>query len=226
VKRNPAFLTIHKIPVKTTLPLSRRRSTGTPIDLQATDLLFNPTSWSAPDRSKLTGDTTVKRRRSPSASFGFTLIEVLIAMFILSGALIVLANSWSGSLLAVRKSRHINNVALLLKRKITEYEIKYNNNPGEAPEEEGGDFGSDYKNYRWKMKTKKIEMPDMAAGLASRKQGVTEIELILLQQLKDFIERSVKEMKISVFLKMGEKEIEYSVTSYLVDYNQPILGGN
>ena len=41
---------------------------------------------------------------------GFTLIEVLVALFILTGGIIVLSTAWSGNFMRIRKSALFNDV--------------------------------------------------------------------------------------------------------------------
>lgn len=157
---------------------------------------------------------------------GFTLIETLIAMVLLAGALIVLGNAWSGSLNAIRKSRSLTTLSLLLQRKMTEYEIKYKDKSGgEIPEGEEGDFGEDFGPYKWKMETRKLEMPDMSAALTARTGGATETEIMIVKQLQEMIEKSVKELKVTVLWSTNEKVQEYSLTTYLIDHDQASIGG-
>ncbi|MEQ1876087.1 MAG: prepilin-type N-terminal cleavage/methylation domain-containing protein [Bdellovibrionia bacterium] len=157
---------------------------------------------------------------------GFSLIETVIAMIILAGAIITLTNSWSGSLLAIRKARQANTAALLLQQKMTEMEIKYEGKPfGEVKEEEAGDFGENYPEYTWQMKSKKLQVPDMSAGMSSRQEGVSEIETLIVKKLGEFIEKSVLELKVTISRQVKEKKLEYSATTYLVDYTQNLAGG-
>ena len=152
---------------------------------------------------------------------GFTLIETLIAMVVLAGALIVLGNAWSSSLNAIRKSRSLTTLSLLLQRKMTEYEIKFKDKgTSEVPEEETGDFGNDFAPYTWKMQSRKIEMPDLSNSLTARAGGATETEIMIVKQLQEVLEKSIKELKVTVFWTQGGKVQEYSLTTYLVDYDQ------
>ena len=81
---------------------------------------------------------------------GFTLIETVIAMVILSSGLLLLANSWSGSFMRVRKTQLSTEVSALLERKMTEVEMEYTGKPLESiPEEKEDDFGSEYAQYSW-----------------------------------------------------------------------------
>ncbi len=160
---------------------------------------------------------------------GFTLIEVLVAMVILTGGVMVLANSWSGNFMRIRNARVNNTMAVLLERKMTEIEVKYKDKKfEEIAEAENGDFGTKYPNYRWEMKAKKFEMPDMSAALISREGGAEQMFLTIIRTVQDFIKEAVKEVSVSVFYKARSgKEIKNTVTVYVVDYSKelPIPAG-
>lgn len=160
---------------------------------------------------------------------GFTLIEVLFAMLIMSGAILLLANSWSGSFMKIRKTQLTTEVAALLERKMVEVEIKYKGKPLESiPEEEGDDFGSEYPQYRWAMTSKDFELPDLSAGLTARDGGANEMFIQLMKTLTEHLKKTVKEVKVSVFYKGGGgNELEYSITTFFVDYDKeiPVPGG-
>ncbi len=153
---------------------------------------------------------------------GLSLIEVIIAMMIMAGTLVLISNSWSGNLVRVRKTNIYNTVGMLLQKQLTEVEIKYRETPlDEIPEEgEGGDFGEQYKNYRWTMTSKKFKMPDLSQILISQEGGADEMLLMLVRQVTENINESVKEVTVSVFVKVGKNETEYSATTYFVDYNR------
>ncbi|MGE3974504.1 MAG: prepilin-type N-terminal cleavage/methylation domain-containing protein [Bdellovibrionales bacterium] len=152
---------------------------------------------------------------------GFTLVETLIAMIILAGALIVLMNSWSGSFSSLGRSRQLTTMSFLLQKKMTEFELKYKDRPlSDIPDEEDGDFGDDYKSISWTMKSKKLEIPDMSSALTSRPGGATEVEIMIVKQLTEMIEDAVKEMKVSVIFKNEQKTLEHSLATYMVEYKK------
>lgn len=154
---------------------------------------------------------------------GFTLLEVMVAVVILAGAILVLGNSWSGSQNALRKARNATKISLLLQKKMTELELKYKDKPlAEIPEDDNGDFGSDYKEYRWELKSKKLEIPDLTSALTAREGGASEMELTIVRQLTDLLETSVKEMRVSVIWKKNAKDYVYSLTTYMIDYTQSL----
>src|SRR5262245_8713804 len=104
---------------------------------------------------------------------GFSLIEVLVATLILAGAILVLGNAWSGNFGRVRNTRINNTMAMLLERKMTEYDVMLKEKPiSEMKEEDAGDFGAKFPGYRWEMKSQAFEMPNMAGAMSARKEGV------------------------------------------------------
>ncbi len=79
------------------------------------------------------------------------------------------------------------------------------------------------KQQWWKMESKKVEMPDMSAALTARDGGATDVEIMIVKQLTEMIENSVKELKVTILWKTGEKDLEYSVTTYLVNHDAASL---
>lgn len=151
---------------------------------------------------------------------GFTLIEVLVAISILAGGILIVATSWSGNFLRLRKSNLYNNVAILLERKVTEIQAKYRDKPLEEVVDEEGDFGQDLAAYRWTFKTKEFEMPDLSGAIMGEKGRTDEMLLTMVKQTSEFLSKSIKEGTISVLVKSGKKDVEFSVTTYFIDYNK------
>lgn len=157
---------------------------------------------------------------------GFTLIEVLVAMMILVGAIVALSQSWSGSLFSFRKSQNINTIVSLLKKKTTELEIKYKDGSfTEIPEEEAGDFGSDYQDFKWASKTRDLEFPDLSQILTSKEGGADEMVLMVVKQMTEFFSKNTKELRVTVIWTSGGRSVEYSVTTYLVNKQVGGLSG-
>lgn len=157
---------------------------------------------------------------------GFTLIEVLVALFILTGAILVIANAWSGNFMRIRKSAMYNDAATLLERKMVEVEAKYKDKAlTEIPESEGDDFGSEYPQYRWTLKSRDLKLPDLSALLFSGDEGVEENVIQMVKQMSETISKAVKEVKVTVYIKRGAKEVEFSATQYFVDYQKDAVAG-
>ena len=156
---------------------------------------------------------------------GFTLVEVLLAMIILSAALVLLVTSWGGSYARVRKTKVKTEVMALLQRKMVEVDLKYKGKPldsiPEGPEEE--DFGSEYPQYRSTLESKKFDFPDLSATLTARETGANQALLMIMKQLQEHLNKTVKEVKVSVMYKPENgNEQTYSVTTYYVDYDKEI----
>ncbi|MCB0348195.1 MAG: prepilin-type N-terminal cleavage/methylation domain-containing protein [Bdellovibrionales bacterium] len=159
---------------------------------------------------------------SNESSKGFTLIEVMIALLILAAALTVLNTSSSSSIASVQKAGSLETIAQLLQQKATEYELTYKGKKfEELKESESGDFGSDYPEFRWAVQVDDFPAPNLAS-MAQQDEGQQEMLLTILNKFSKHLEKAVKEVKVSVFWKPGEKEQEYSVTFLLVDYETPI----
>lgn len=157
---------------------------------------------------------------------GFTLLEVLISLAIISGGLMVIGQAWSGNFLRIRKANLYNNVSILLQKKMTEIEAKYKNKPlSEIPDNESGDFGSDFKQYTWTIKSQDLQFPDLSSVLVSREQGADETMLTIIQQMQEYISKSIKEVKLTVKVKTPIRSLEFSLTTYFVDYDQDFNAG-
>lgn len=156
---------------------------------------------------------------------GFTLVEVMIAMIILSTAIILLSQSWSSSFAKINKTQKIFEFSALLERKMTEIQLKYAGKAVDAiPEEEAGDFGDTNPDYTWKLASKPMEMPDLSSTLMAKDGGVDETMMSLMKQLMEGLGKAVKEVTLTVSYKpkTAKKSTEYSITTYFVDYDKDI----
>jgi general secretion pathway protein I len=154
---------------------------------------------------------------------GFTLIEVIVALFILTGGIIVIASSWSGNFMRIRKTNMYNNVATLLERKMAELDAKYRDKPvTDIPDSEDGDFENDYPNYRWSMKSRDLKLPDLTPLLVGQEGGADETLISLMKQLTEYLGQAIKEVKVTIYVKgTKDKEVEFTATQYFVDYTKP-----
>ena len=152
---------------------------------------------------------------------GFTLLEVLIAMALLTVALVLLANSWSAAFARVEKTQISFELATHLERKMNEFERKYKGKPlSEIQDEESGDFGDEDTKYAWKMSSKKFNFPDIASTLAAREGGVDTMTMTVIKQMTDQISKSVKEVTVTIIYKHKKKNLEATATTYYIDYDK------
>lgn len=154
---------------------------------------------------------------------GFSLIEVVIAMGIMAASAMLLYTAWSGNQIRVQKLKINNKAAFLLDHIVAELEIKYANKLTQLPESEDGVF-EEHPSFSWSMESKDFEMPDLRSVLVSGDQG-DEMLLTVIDKLTEFLNDSVKEMKVTVKYTKGKKSVKYSATTFLVDYNKSIPMG-
>lgn len=158
---------------------------------------------------------------------GFTLLEVLVALMIVAAAIMASASLWSGNFTTMRKSSLNYDVATILERKMVEIEAKYKEKPlADIPEEDDGDFGSDFPQFRWKMKSREMEFPDLTPLIMGQSDEPAPEELLsMIKQLTEFLNKAIKEVQVSVFVKRGKREMEFSATQYFIDYTKDFMGG-
>ncbi len=157
---------------------------------------------------------------------GFTLIEVIMALGIVASALALLATSTSSNVSRIQKIEMIHRATSLLEKKMLEYEALYRDRPlAEIPEEESGEFDGNMKGYRWTFQSRELTMPDLSALLIGQ-GGAEETLLLMVRKLSEYMQKSVKEGKVSIFVKGNRKtkegkviEREFSLTTYFIDHN-------
>lgn len=152
----------------------------------------------------------------------FTLVEVMIALVILTGAAVAAVQLVSANATRVQKSRIHTLAALLLERKMIEVVEEYGQKSlAEIKDEDAGKF-EDEPEFRWEFKSKNFEMPDVRQAIIAKDDGANEYVLTLFGILKDHIDQSVKEASVTVFGTLNGKEIKYTASTYFVDYSKPL----
>lgn len=160
---------------------------------------------------------------------GFSLLEVTIAMVILSAGLLLLTNSWGAGFLKIRKTQFNFEVAALLERKMSEIEMQYAGKSieeiPEGPVEESFE-DERFPEYSWRMTSRKLKIPDMSSALTTEKGGANELMLQVVKQMTEALSKSVKEVTVTViYTKEEQQPLEWSVTNYFVDYDKPLALG-
>lgn len=153
----------------------------------------------------------------------FTLIEVILALMVMSSGLFILTNAWAGTYTRLQKTQIQVQLAALLERKVTEIEREYKGKSLDSiPEEKEDDFGSDIPNYSWKMASRKLEIPDLSSVLVSKAGGANENLLRIMKLFTEHLSKSIKEIKITVINKSPKKSVSADVTIYMIDYDRPL----
>ena len=94
---------------------------------------------------------------------GFTLIEVLTAVTILSIGIIGVIRAYVTLINGIEASRFTVETSYLLKEKIADVEKEAIENFGGAPGSKGGTFSGDYVSYRWQTETSDVKIEHAGA---------------------------------------------------------------
>ena len=110
--------------------------------------------------------------RSAGAA-GFTLIEVMIAVSLISIALVTLIGSQSQSVSMATVSRFDTMASLLAQQKMTELSLQQYS----AVHDGDGDFGEDWPGFTWKAKV--TELSENETGLKNARDRLKAIDLTI-----------------------------------------------
>ena len=154
-------------------------------------------------------------------SAGFTLIEILVALIILSSTIMILLGLRSGNTKRIQKSSYYHKAVQLLERKITELEIEWNKtNILYLPDSDSGTF-EDEPDFSWTLQIQALSIPDPTETLQQR--GATSgTTVMIIQTANRFLSQSIREARLTVHHKKGQNSSKYSLTTYIVDYSQNI----
>lgn len=166
------------------------------------------------------------RIRDRARPKGFTLLEVLLALALLGSSLVLLANAWLGSFARLDKTQMSFEVASLLDRKMVEIDRLYRGKSlDEIKDEDAGDFGEEFPQYSWTMKSRKLEMPDLAILMASENNSFPPEVVSAFRNLREAFSQAIKEVQVNIIFKAPKKNLEFSATTYFVNYDQELQLG-
>ena len=159
---------------------------------------------------------------------GFTLLEVLFAMAIMSVALVAIFSIEGSSIGASDKARRMGIVAMLAKNKMieTEYDIE-GKTFDEVEKEKAGTFEAPFETYGWKRSIKEMKFPTLstggmggaAGGGSAADDANAQVTDMISKLFSNYLSKSLREVTVSVIYHRGEHDQTFSVTTYWVDLN-------
>ena len=170
--------------------------------------------------------------------FGFTLLEILIAVAILATSFVVLLSSSGNSFLESARAERMTRAVTLSRQKMVELEMGFakdmaKNKAFGEDKEENGTFDEPFDDYRWSYTIKKVEIPVKSEGGGggggeNGEEGGGESDLAIMQdQMKtimDKISKLTREVQLTVY--WGDKDVlldkqpHMTVTTHWVKMNE------
>jgi len=160
---------------------------------------------------------------------GFTLIEVLIAMAIFVTAFFSIIDSQNMNVRSSARARRMSQATLLAEQKLSEVMLKYDGKSlSEIPEKEEGQFEKQFSSYRWVFSSQDFNY-DLSflvqmmqgEGEEAKEQQQSPI-LAYLPKISKFIQNSSKEITVTIYWKEGSGERNFTLTTHLFNYKQPV----
>lgn len=154
-------------------------------------------------------------------SRGFSLLEVLSAIFLLAGLISIVVQLSYGNNRRMQKARQLNQISHLLELKMLELEERFKGvRVIELPQEAEGGF--EEEGYFWSYTTQAFSLPsdELLLSLAGLPQNSINSQMI--QTFKDILSKTVIELKLTVRYEneRDKKPQSYSLVSYFINYEE------
>lgn len=147
-------------------------------------------------------------------SSGFTLLEIMVAVAILSISLVALLNFQGNTMIKSGRAERMTEATMLAKMRMAEVELDLEKlqKRGEFPEEkvEDGNFEEPFEKYKWKLTIKSIKLPAPVTG----EEG--SVEGLIGRQLTEEIGKTVREVRVEVLWEEMGEEQSINVVTHIV----------
>lgn len=145
------------------------------------------------------------------AQAGFTLLEILLALGILTISLLVISDFHNVGMVASRRSEELTIASMLARQQL--HVVQLDLEKGMAKEEFPGDskttegtFDEPYEKYKWKAEIKKVEIPVPPAGEGEDAEQNNAM-LGVFKMVAEKIGKSAREVKVTVtWDDLGEEQ--------------------
>ncbi len=155
---------------------------------------------------------------SPKTNEGFTLLEVMIALTIMTIAFSAILTSQSGSIFTTTKTKELNFAGWLARDKMVESEHLYEGKPfSELPKEASEAFPKPFERFKWKREIREVKFPDFSVPQKNGESAIPEPIRILTKVITKYLNDSVREMVVTVTWERGKGEQKVQISTYLVD---------
>lgn len=159
----------------------------------------------------------IKRLRQ-SSERGFSLLEILIAIAVLSISLTGILTFFGSSQQRTRQADAMTIANMLARQKMAEIILSLEGDleKGIFPQTtktDSGKFEGRFENYRWESEVKKVELPLPPGGGGDDSGGANPM-MLFVKQLG--LDEAIREVSLKIFWKVRDRETNFSVTTHLV----------
>lgn len=159
---------------------------------------------------------------------GFTLLEVVIALAIMTVAFGSILAVQGGAVNASARAKQMNIVSMLAKNKMVETEFKIQGKAfDEVQKTEGGTFEPPYEDFTWRSVIKEVKFPRInfsgggGSGADKGKENNQSAEMVemISKLITTHLSKSLREVTVTVAWKQGTKEQTFDLQTFWVDLN-------
>jgi prepilin-type N-terminal cleavage/methylation domain-containing protein len=154
---------------------------------------------------------------------GFTLLEVLIAMFIMVIAFGSIFSIQSSAIQVTNRAKQTNTVAMLLKNAMVKAELEVEGKKfEEIKKEDSGMFEAPFQDYGWTRTIKELEFPNLVPNSSGDKDdsgGQDQSSDMIGKLVTKFLSKAVRQVEVTVKWKKSGKEQSVSTSTFWVDLN-------
>lgn len=161
-----------------------------------------------------------KRRCFHKMNLGFTLLEVMIAITIMTVALGAILTSQSGGIMRTIKTKDLNLAGWLAHRTMVEAEHLLEGKPFDEIEKVStGQFeDADFRRFKWKREVRELKFPEFTQG-GKEGEGIPEPMRLMGKVITKFLNNAVRELVVTISWQQGKGEQTLELTTYLIDLN-------
>lgn len=147
---------------------------------------------------------------------GFSLLEILIALVIMSVAMTGVLMLFGSAQVKSRKAEALSIGTMLARKKMAEVSLDMEKRiaEGKIPqddEHEEGTFDTPFERYQWSVEVRKVELP--LPPVQDEKAGLMQV---FMQTISKQIAEAVREIKLTVTWTVRNQEQKVSVATHVV----------
>lgn len=165
---------------------------------------------------------------------GFTLLEVMIAFAIIVVIIAAVYTTQGGGLAASARNKNVIIATHLARNLINEEELKYEGLSFDRlpTEKRTQNFTDQHKDFKYTIEYAKVDFSALSELLAramksegEKEEGNSDQTATVMRVFKDYLERSVRRMTVTIEWPEGEGTTAQTFTQLIVNYDEEVKLG-